>query len=153
MYIYLWSLTLSIQETLSYFSRFLDRFVALFSPALRTFSVIFSNSLVNFFFLTCWELRNNIAQFIFPSAGREKSIIVNLENIKAIVTANEVLLLDPLRPQVLSLIDQLKKQFPQRNVPEGIQYSQEAEEGFQSELPFEFQVLESAFEVVCSFLI
>ncbi|WZY88385.1 hypothetical protein YC2023_045120 [Brassica napus] len=88
---------------------------------------------------------------IFVSDGREKSIIVNLENIKAIVTANEVLLLDPLRPQVLSLIDQLKKQFPQRNVPEGIQSSQEAEEGFQSELPFEFQVLESAFEVVCSF--
>ncbi|XP_013633080.1 PREDICTED: magnesium transporter MRS2-4-like [Brassica oleracea var. oleracea] len=83
--------------------------------------------------------------------GREKSIIVNLENIKAIVTANEVLLLDPLRPQVLSLIDQLKKQFPQRNVPEDIQSSQEAEEGIQSELPFEFQVLESAFEVVCSF--
>ncbi|KAG2322945.1 hypothetical protein Bca4012_058404 [Brassica carinata] len=85
--------------------------------------------------------------------GREKSIVLNLENIKAIVTANEVWLLDPFRPQVLSLIDQLKKQFPQRNVPENIQSSQdlEAEEGFQSELPFEFQVLESAFEVVCSF--
>ncbi|CAH8392025.1 unnamed protein product [Eruca vesicaria subsp. sativa] len=85
--------------------------------------------------------------------GREKSFIINLENIKALVTANEVLLLDPLCPQVLSLIDQLKKQFPQRAVPETTQSSQdpEAEEGFQSELPFEFQVLESAFEIVCSF--
>ncbi|CAH2063607.1 unnamed protein product [Thlaspi arvense] len=91
--------------------------------------------------------------------AREKAIVVNLEVIKAIVTAEEVLLLDPLRPEVLPLIDRLKQQFPQRNGSENAPQASanvqsaldpEAAEGLQSELPFEFQVLEIALEVVCS---
>ncbi|CAN8254241.1 unnamed protein product [Cochlearia groenlandica] len=87
--------------------------------------------------------------------AREKAIVVNLEVIKAIVTAEEVLLLDPLRPEVLPLIDRLKQQFPQRNALEASANAEssldpEAGEGLQSELPFEFQVLEMALEVVCS---
>lgn len=87
--------------------------------------------------------------------AREKAIVVNLEVIKAIVTAEEVLLLDPLRPEVLPFIDRLKQQFPQRNALEATTpnvqtFDPEGGEGLQNELPFEFQVLEMALEVVCS---
>lgn len=70
-----------------------------------------------------------------------------------------MLLLDPLRPEVLPFVERLKQQFPQRNGTENalqasanVQYplDPEAGEGLQSELPFEFQVLEIALEVVCS---
>ncbi|CAN7000516.1 unnamed protein product [Brassica rapa subsp. trilocularis] len=90
--------------------------------------------------------------------AREKAIVVNLEVIKLIVTAEEVLLLDPLRPEVLPFVERLKQQFPQNTDASGnvVQSSslldQEAGEGLQSELPFEFQVLEIALEVVCSLL-
>ncbi|KFK35128.1 hypothetical protein AALP_AA5G240400 [Arabis alpina] len=91
--------------------------------------------------------------------AREKAIVVNLEVIKAIVTAEEVLILDPLRPEVLPLVERLKQQFPQRNVSENaLQASANAQsvldpegaEGLQKELPFEFQVLEIALEFVCA---
>ena len=99
-------------------------------------------------------------------------MVVNLEFIKAIVTAEEVLLLDPLRQEVLPFVDQLRQQLPQKSsfqahgagaldeqenemhdltsrhwlpVPEAV-------EGLQCELPFEFQVLEIALEVVCTYL-
>ncbi|OEL20877.1 putative magnesium transporter MRS2-G [Dichanthelium oligosanthes] len=41
--------------------------------------------------------------------AREKSMVVSLESIRAIVTAEEVLLLDPLAHEVLPFIDQLKQ--------------------------------------------
>ncbi|XP_010447954.1 PREDICTED: magnesium transporter MRS2-6, mitochondrial-like isoform X1 [Camelina sativa] len=90
--------------------------------------------------------------------AREKAIILNLEVIKGIVTADEVLLLDPLRPEVLTLSDRLKQQFPQRNGPGPeqasaiVQSSPDDGVGLESELPFEVQVLEIALEVVCSFI-
>ncbi|KAH9751176.1 Magnesium transporter MRS2-4 [Citrus sinensis] len=104
--------------------------------------------------------------------AREKAMVVNLEFIKAIVTSQEVLLLDPLRQEVLPFVDQLRQQLPQRNVsnsngagPTEAQDNEmqvstcgqwlpvpEAVEGFQCELPFEFQVLEIALEVVCTYL-
>ncbi|XP_010522997.1 PREDICTED: magnesium transporter MRS2-4 [Tarenaya hassleriana] len=93
--------------------------------------------------------------------AREKAVVVNLEFIKAIVTAEEVLLLDPVRPEVLPFVDRLKRQFPQRSGTENEQpvsaivqspHDPEAAEGLQSELPFEFQVLEIALEVVCSYI-
>ncbi|KAK1386139.1 Magnesium transporter [Heracleum sosnowskyi] len=103
--------------------------------------------------------------------AREKAIIVNLEFIKAIVTAEEILLLDPLRKEVVPFVDQLRLQFSQRS-PRRIdgagqlaihdtehlttpgQWLQvsEAVEGFQAELPFEFQILEIALELVCTSL-
>lgn len=102
--------------------------------------------------------------------AREKAMVVNLEFIKAIITAEEVLLLDPLRQEVLPFVDQLRLQLPQRSPPkvqgEGqaqnseLQLSTsrqwlpvpEAVEGLQCELPFEFQVLEIALEIVCTYL-
>ncbi|KAK9287418.1 hypothetical protein L1049_015839 [Liquidambar formosana] len=104
--------------------------------------------------------------------AREKAMVVNLEFIKAIVTAEEVLLLDPLRQEVLPFVDQLRQQLPHKSPfkihgasPVDVQDNEmhtspggqwlpvpEAAEGLQSELPFEFQVLEIALEVVCTYL-
>ena len=102
-------------------------------------------------------------------------MVVNLEYIKAIVTAEEVLLLDPLRQEVLPFVDQLRHQLSHKNHfntsgPQGgrqlalrdtesnlsasgrWQPVPETSEGLQAELPFEFQVLEIALEVVCTYL-
>ncbi|XP_051145356.1 magnesium transporter MRS2-4 [Andrographis paniculata] len=98
--------------------------------------------------------------------AREKAMIVNLEFIRAIVTAEEVLLLDPLRQEVLPFVDQLRRQLPPKGPTSqdnnnnelkstsGGQWlpGPEPTEGVQDELPFEFQVLEIALEVVCSYL-
>ncbi|KAL5704080.1 Magnesium transporter MRS2-4 [Ranunculus cassubicifolius] len=86
--------------------------------------------------------------------ARERAMVVNLEFIKAIVTAEEVLLLDPLSQEVLPFVDQLRQQLshksPLRTHDDGP--VPEAADGLQSELPFEFQVLEIALEVVCTYL-
>lgn len=104
--------------------------------------------------------------------AREKAMVVNLEFIRAIVTAEEVLLLDPLRQEVLPFVDQLRQQLPHKSAfkndgtgqivaqddemqfPTSGQWlpAPETVEGMQAELPFEFQVLEIALEVVCTFL-
>ncbi|ERM95273.1 magnesium transporter MRS2-4 isoform X2 [Amborella trichopoda] len=99
--------------------------------------------------------------------ARDKAMVVNLVFIKAIVTAEEMLLLDPLCHEVLPFVDQLRQQLPLKR-PYRIQECDqekdeplttvghwlpvpEASEGLQCELPFEFQVLEIALEVVCSY--
>lgn len=103
--------------------------------------------------------------------AREKAMVVNLEFIKAIVTAEEVLLLDPLCQEVLPFVDQLRQQLPLKSpfrfhesgLPEIHEKEMsstdgqwlpvpEAAEGLQQELPFEFQVLEISLEVVCTYL-
>lgn len=102
--------------------------------------------------------------------AREKAMVVNLEFIKAIVTAEEVLLFDPLRPEVLPFVEQLRQQLPCKSPFHGAGHEDEqdnemrvstgrqwlpvpeATEGLQCELPFEFQVLEIALEVVCTYL-
>lgn len=75
-------------------------------------------------------------------------MVVNLEFIKAIVTAEEVLLLDPLSHEVLPFVDQLRQQIPLKSP---FRVNEGGGEG-ETELPFEFQVLEVALEVVCSYL-
>ncbi|GMH25069.1 hypothetical protein Nepgr_026912 [Nepenthes gracilis] len=104
--------------------------------------------------------------------ARERSMVINLEFIKAIVTAEEIFLLDPLRQEVLPFVDQLRQELsrksPIKNREAGLMDVHENEMHFptvgqwvsgpeavdsvQHELPFEFQVLEIALEVVCSFL-
>ncbi|THG19829.1 hypothetical protein TEA_017656 [Camellia sinensis var. sinensis] len=46
----------------------------------------------------------------------DKAMVVNLEFIKAIVTAEEVLLLDPLCQEVLPFVDLLRQQLPHKSV-------------------------------------
>ncbi|CAL5214292.1 unnamed protein product [Lathyrus oleraceus] len=94
--------------------------------------------------------------------ARDKAMVVNLEFIKAIVTAEEILLLDPLRQEVLPFVEQLRLQLPHKTQPKllgggGDEQElpvPEGGEGLPSELPlpFEFQVLEVALEVVCTYL-
>lgn len=88
-------------------------------------------------------------------SAREKAIVVNLEHIRAIVTAEEILILDPLCQEVLPFIDQLRQHVPLKTTTRADDgENQEAEVPSQAEreLPFEFQVLEVALEVVCSSL-
>lgn len=104
--------------------------------------------------------------------AREKAMLVNLEFIRAIVTAEEVLLLEPLRQEVLPFVEQLKQLLSHKNrtMYHGATHAagQDAEmqsptsgpwlpapdavDSVQDELPFEFQVLEIALEAVCMYL-
>lgn len=101
-------------------------------------------------------------------------MVINLEFIKAIVTAEEVFVLDPLNQAVLLFVDQLRQQLPLKipsRIQEGHHTDQqerhgisaetspvqwlldpEAAEGLQHELPFEFRVLEIALEVICTYM-
>ncbi|KAH7279538.1 hypothetical protein KP509_37G023500 [Ceratopteris richardii] len=98
--------------------------------------------------------------------AREKAMVVNLEFIKAIVTAQEVFILDPTSAAVNPFINQLKGQL--RTVKAGHNNQElmqrkttEAHDALsgpdftaskQDELPFEFRVLEVALDTVCGFL-
>ncbi|CAM8904193.1 unnamed protein product [Rhodiola kirilowii] len=99
--------------------------------------------------------------------AREKAMVVNLEFIKAIVTAEEVLLLDPMRQEVLPFVDQLKQQlhnkggtYPMDGQDTAMHLSgggkllpnTDAADELKTDFPFEFQVLEIALEIVCTYL-
>ncbi|XP_040989950.1 magnesium transporter MRS2-I-like isoform X1 [Juglans microcarpa x Juglans regia] len=98
----------------------------------------------------------------YPSTilGREKAIVLNLEHIKAIITAEEVLLRDPTDEYVIPVVEELHRRLPpvnvirqgQVNIKEypGGQNDMEASE--EDESPFEFRALEVALEAICSFL-
>lgn len=58
----------------------------------------------------------------YPSTilGRERAIVINLEHIKAIITAEEVLLRDPLDENVTPVVEVLQRRLIQVNaVKEG----------------------------------
>jgi magnesium transporter len=85
-------------------------------------------------------------------------MVINLEFIRAIVTADEVLLLEPLAQEVIPFIDKLRRHFPLKSLEVDVGATQvgnvngkHAKTGAECELPlpFEFQVLELALEAVC----
>ncbi|KAF0893312.1 hypothetical protein E2562_023947 [Oryza meyeriana var. granulata] len=102
--------------------------------------------------------------------AREKAMLINLEFIRAIVTADEVLVLEPLAHEVLPFVEKLRKHFPLNSLnsldADGVsshvhmdnqdgKLAQHVtclneEEGTEHELPIEFQVLDFALEAVCS---
>ncbi|KAK4785635.1 hypothetical protein SAY86_002324 [Trapa natans] len=93
----------------------------------------------------------------YPSTilGRERAIVLNLEHIKAIITAEEVLLRDPLDENVIPVVEELQRRLPlvtaihhAKDYPVG--HMEEA--GEEDESPFEFRALEVALEAICSFL-
>ncbi|KAE8701431.1 Magnesium transporter MRS2-I [Hibiscus syriacus] len=100
----------------------------------------------------------------YPSTilGREKAIVLNLEHIKAIITAEEVLLRDPFDDNVIPIVAELKGRLPQENLTCRGQGEEEEEEhpglrnctnnGEENEFPFEFWELEVALEAICGFL-
>ncbi|OMO78393.1 Mg2+ transporter protein, CorA-like/Zinc transport protein ZntB [Corchorus capsularis] len=98
----------------------------------------------------------------YPSTilGREKVVVLNLEHIKAIITADEVLLRDPLDDNVIPIVAELKRRLPQYNLTSQGQGEEEENPGLrndmdtgeENEFPFEFRALEVALEAICSFL-
>ncbi|KAK3425670.1 hypothetical protein EUGRSUZ_F02186 [Eucalyptus grandis] len=97
----------------------------------------------------------------YPSAilGRERAIVVNLEHIKAIITAEEVLLRDPSDINVIPVVEELQRRLAVNAICQGqddaeeyshVQNDVEADEDDES--PFEFRALEVALEAICSFL-
>ncbi|KAM3736671.1 hypothetical protein ACB098_10G181600 [Castanea mollissima] len=98
----------------------------------------------------------------YPSTilGREKVIVLNLEHIKAIITADEVLLRDPFDNNVVPIVEELRRRLPIENAvyhgqgeeeeQPGVQH--DVESGEKNEFPFEFRALEVALEAICSFL-
>ncbi|XP_058191789.1 magnesium transporter MRS2-F-like isoform X1 [Rhododendron vialii] len=105
----------------------------------------------------------------YPSSvlGRERAIVVNLENIKAIITASEMLLLNPRDPSLSPFVSDLEHKLCyldnsnlRSNGNEGTdQKSMEDSPAFLSKnggtskvLPFEFRVLEICLKFVCKCL-
>ncbi|KAE8039014.1 hypothetical protein FH972_011467 [Carpinus fangiana] len=98
----------------------------------------------------------------YPSTilGRDKAIVLNLEHIKAIITAEEVLLRDPTEHYVIPVVEELKRRLPpvnairqgQGNEKEYPGGQNDVEAGEEDESPFEFRALEVALEAICSFL-
>jgi magnesium transporter len=106
--------------------------------------------------------------FVYPSTilGREKAIVVNLEQIRCIITADEVLLLNSLDSYVLQYVVELQRRLTTSGVGEVWQSdgsdlnrrrgSRNFDNVFGSPspdyLPFEFRALEVALEAACTFL-
>lgn len=76
--------------------------------------------------------------FIYPSTilGRDQAIVVNLEQIRCIITATEVLLMNSLDGCVVQYKSELSKRL-QMNKDQS------------DDLPFEFRALELALELTC----
>ncbi|XP_020228879.1 magnesium transporter MRS2-I isoform X2 [Cajanus cajan] len=89
----------------------------------------------------------------YPSTilGRDKVIVLNLEHIKAIITADEVLLRDPTDDDVVPIVEELKRRLPKVSGEEEA-CAQDGEAGEENEFPFEIRALEVLLEAICSFL-
>lgn len=79
-------------------------------------------------------------------------MVVNLEFIRTIITAEEVYLLEPHSPAVKPFVEQLMIQLPLQSTLQIESGEPSAEEGLPEQLPFEFRVLEIALDVVCNYL-
>lgn len=84
------------------------------------------------------DLRLLDPMFIYPSSilGREKAIVVNLEMIRCIITADEVILMNSLDASVVHYVSELCKRL-------------QANKDQADDLPFEFKALELALELTC----
>ncbi|KAG9150900.1 hypothetical protein Leryth_003029 [Lithospermum erythrorhizon] len=106
--------------------------------------------------------------FVYPSTilGREKAIVVNLEQIRCIITADEVLLLNSLDTYVLQYVVELQRRLQTAGMGEVWQsedtnlsrsrvnrnYNSMFGNTSPDYLPFEFRALEVALEAACTFL-
>ncbi|KAL3649066.1 Magnesium transporter MRS2-I [Castilleja foliolosa] len=96
----------------------------------------------------------------YPSAilGREKAIVLNLEHIKAIITADEVLLRDPLDGNVIPIVEDLRRRLKYLNANRednkdgNLTVQNDVETADEDDSPFEFRALEIALEAICSYL-
>ncbi|CAI9283669.1 unnamed protein product [Lactuca saligna] len=107
--------------------------------------------------------------FVYPSTilGREKAIVVNLEQIRCIITSDEVLLLNSLDSYVLQYVVELQRRLKAAGDAGDVWQSESSDfsrwkgvrtfrDMFGSPspdyLPFEFKALEVALEAACTFL-
>ncbi|MCL7030547.1 hypothetical protein MKW94_020539 [Papaver nudicaule] len=107
--------------------------------------------------------------FVYPSTilGREKAIVVNLEQIRCIITADEVLLLNSLDSYVLQYVVELQRRLTSPGVGEVWQnegpdlgrrrsgsrcFDNMFATSSPDYLPFEFRALEVALEAACAYL-
>jgi len=92
----------------------------------------------------------------YPSTvlGRERAIVINLEHIKAIITANEVLLLNSRDPSVTPFVQELQARILRHHEATTTPRpdNQEDSHGGIKILPFEFVALEACLEAACSVL-
>ncbi|MFS7952873.1 putative magnesium transporter MRS2 [Helianthus anomalus] len=105
----------------------------------------------------------------YPSTllGRERAIVINLEHIKAIITAHEVLLLNSKDPSVAPFVQELQRRILRHHHATAAQEGMAIEEGRASTsswqegihsldglklLQFEFIALEACLEAACSCL-
>ncbi|KAK2458466.1 magnesium transporter MRS2-1 [Trifolium repens] len=116
--------------------------------------------------LTARDLRNLDPMLTYPSTivGRDKAMVLNLEQIKAIITAHEVLLLNSRDPSVIPFVDELHARIIDHHSTATTDHSQEGQNGEDKGeikrdssnnikiLPFEFVVLEACLEAVISSL-
>ncbi|KAJ1388348.1 hypothetical protein SESBI_39175 [Sesbania bispinosa] len=99
----------------------------------------------------------------YPSTvlGRERAIVINLEHIKAIITAHEVLLLNSRDPSVTPFVDELRARILRHHHastphhlflnPDTKNQDLQIPDGTKI-LPFEFVALEACLEAACSVL-
>ncbi|KAL5076214.1 hypothetical protein RYX36_015198 [Vicia faba] len=89
----------------------------------------------------------------YPSTvlGRERAIVINLEHIKAIITANEVLLLNSRDPSVTPFVQELQARIL-RHHDATTNPQEDSRGGGIKILPFEFVALEACLEAACSVL-
>lgn len=92
----------------------------------------------------------------YPSTvlGRERAIVINLEHIKAIITANEVLLLNSRDPSVTPFVQELQARILRHHEATTTPRPDNHEDshGGIKILPFEFVALEACLEAACSVL-
>ncbi|CAL0310120.1 unnamed protein product [Lupinus luteus] len=93
----------------------------------------------------------------YPSTilGRERAIVINLEHIKAIITANEVLLLNSKDPSVTPFVDELHSRIVRYHSHASKTPNHDSKEDQENGikiLPFEFVALEACLEAACGVL-
>eukprot|EP00245_Coleochaete_scutata_P007794 TRINITY_DN23564_c0_g1_i1.p1 TRINITY_DN23564_c0_g1~~TRINITY_DN23564_c0_g1_i1.p1 ORF type:complete len:414 (+),score=72.13 TRINITY_DN23564_c0_g1_i1:282-1523(+) len=107
----------------------------------------------------------------YPSTilGRERAIVLNLEHIRAIITADEMLLRNPSDENVIPFVEELRRRLPararvqprgrrRRGGDAGVDYDSDTsdrgnvDDDAEVPPPFEFRALEAALEAICSFL-
>ncbi|WOH09954.1 hypothetical protein DCAR_0729415 [Daucus carota subsp. sativus] len=120
------------------------------------------------------DLRLLDPSFVYPSTilGRDRAIVVNLEQIRCIITADEVFLFNSLDINVKQYVAELQRRLPTAGVGEVLQtenvvYLDHADSDSDSDrsrrlfsnifdnstdLPFEFKAFEVALEAVCTLL-
>ena len=86
--------------------------------------------------------------FVYPSTvlGREKAIVVNLEQIRCIITADEVFMLHSTVAPSKKFVEELERRLAG---PSADDFGGETSPDY---LPFEFKALEVALETACAFL-